>query len=67
MLIILFWRFYFLITTLLIFNIISQLLFSKRKHKYKTALKALFFVVFWPLTIFSPAGRKYLTGKIDSL
>ena len=64
MLIILFWRFYLLVTTILLFNLVSVCLFKKGK---KQILKSLFFIVFWPLAIFSEQGRKYASARFNKI
>ncbi len=60
---ILIWRLWMLVTAVLIFNVISRFVFSENKS-LGVLFTSLFFVVFWPLAVFSPEGREYVSGRI---
>ena len=49
-----------------LFFAVSDLMFS-RKHKPRPFLVRLFFVITWPLALFSANGRAALFGKLKGI
>lgn len=61
------WRLYLLIVMVFILNGVSRFLFKPSTKRLLETFKSIMFSVVWPLSVFSPNGRKVLLNKSKNL